>query len=189
MSNIIPFIEGEKIYLRQVIQLDLENDYPTWFNDAEICQYNSHHRFPMMLKDMQNYFDNEISSKNNLVLAICDKETDKHIGNVSIMGIDTFNQSGEFAVILGDKNFWGKGIGQESAKLIISHAFTQLNLRRIYCGTLDTNIGMQKLAEKLGFIKEGQSRKAQFKNGNFHDTIEYGILKEEWNNLYLGNCP
>jgi [ribosomal protein S5]-alanine N-acetyltransferase len=182
MSKVIPFIEGKQIYLRQLVQTDLENDYPTWFNDEEVCAHNSHHRFPMMLKDMQNYFDNEVSSRDNLILAICDKESDKHVGNVSIMGIDSFNQSGEFAIILGDRNFWGKGIGQEAARLIIDHAFKQLNLKRIYCGTLDTNKGMQKLADKLGFTKEGQSRQSQFKNGKFHDTLEYGILKDEWNN-------
>lgn len=180
MSQVIPFIEGKNIYLRQLVESDLKNDYPTWFNDAEVCQHNSHHRFPMMLKDMQIYFDSVISSKDNLILAICDRETDKHIGNVSILDIDLFNQSGEFAIILGDKNFWGKGLGKEAAELIIDHAFRELNLRRIYCGTLDTNVGMQNLAEKLGFTKEGTSRKAQFKNGNFHDTYEYGILKEEW---------
>lgn len=40
--------------------------------------------------------------------------------------------------------------------------------------------------EKLGFTQEGHSRKEVYKNGKYWDKINFGILKEEWeekNNL------
>jgi RimJ/RimL family protein N-acetyltransferase len=54
-----------------------------------------------------------------------------------------------------------------------------INLHRIYCGTSSENIGMQKLANKLGMIKEGQRKDALFKNGKYLDVIEYGIIVKE----------
>lgn len=77
------------------------------------------------------------------------------------------------------KNIGEGGYAAEAAEVLIDHAFNRLNLHRLYCGTADNNIRMQKLAEKLGFIKEGIRRQALFKNGAYHDIIEYGKLREE----------
>ena len=60
--------------------------------------------------------------------------------------------------------------------LFRSHGFTELNLHRIYLGTSDSNIGMQKLALKLGFTQEGCRTEALYKDGNYHDIWEYGLL-------------
>jgi RimJ/RimL family protein N-acetyltransferase len=34
--------------------------------------------------------------------------------------------------------------------------------------------------EKLGFIKEGVSREAVYKEGRYCNVVNMGILKEEW---------
>jgi hypothetical protein len=34
--------------------------------------------------------------------------------------------------------------------------------------------------QKAGMVKEGEFRKARFKNGGWDDECHYGILKEEW---------
>lgn len=175
-----PFLIATHVYLRPIQKEDLSARYRDWFNDAEVCQFNSHHRFPNYDEDMQHYYETTISSHNNLILAICDKETDAHIGNVSLQEIDTLNQSAEFAIIIGDKSYWGRGLGKEVIRLIVEHGFTQLNLHRIYCGTAENNIGMQKIALSIGFKEEGRSRKALYKNGEFWDLIHYGLLKDEY---------
>lgn len=175
-----PFLIGERVYLRVLEETDLTPAYREWFNDEEVCRYNSHHRFPNYDQDMRRYYDEVIKSRTNLILAICDKETDTHVGNIALENIDPLNQSAEFAILIGDKAWWSKGIGRDAADLIISHGFTVLNLHRIYCGTQEDNLGMQKLADKLGFVKEGVSRHAIFKRGTFKDIITYGLLRDEF---------
>jgi len=175
-----PFLIGNKIYLREIEPADLNENYQQWFNDEEVCQFNSHHRFPNYKQDMDNYYNTIIKSKNNLILAIILKKTDKHIGNISLQSIDFINRSAEFAIIIGDKSSWGKGVGGEAVDLVINHGFGQLNLNRIYCGTSRENIGMQRLAEKFGFKKEGIFRQAFFKNDQYHDTIIYGLTRDRY---------
>ncbi|HEY4514269.1 MAG TPA: GNAT family protein [Candidatus Paceibacterota bacterium] len=175
-----PFLTGETIYLRVIKEADLNENYREWFNDEEICRYNSHHRFPNYDQNMRSYYESIIKSGSNLVLAICDKKTDKHIGNIALENIDTLNQSAEFAVLIGDKTHWGKGVGAEAGKLIIQHGFEELNLHRIQCGTQDDNIAMQKLAARLGFKKEGRMRESVWKSGKFKDHIYYGLLRHEF---------
>lgn len=175
-----PFLIGKKIYLRTIEEADLNKDYRNWFNDEEVCRYNSHHRFPNYDENMREYFKNVIKTRANLVLAICDKTSNNHIGNIALENIDTIDRKAELAILIGNKSFWGKGIGEEAARLIVAHGFETLNLNRIYCGTSEDNIGMQKLAAKLGFTKEGDERKALFKGGAFKDVINYGLLRNEY---------
>ena len=153
-----PFLSGTNIYLRTIGKEDLSEKYRDWFNDPEICEFNSHHRFPQYDEDMLAYYESTIASHDNLILAICDKKSDAHIGNISLQSIDKTNQSAEFAILIGDKSFWGKGVGSEAMMLIVEHGFEQLNLHRIYLGTSVDNIGMQKLALGLGFKEEGRMR-------------------------------
>ncbi len=39
---------------------------------------------------------------------------------------------------------------------------------------------MMALAEKLGFKKEAEYRKARIVDGQYYDSVSYGILREEW---------
>lgn len=174
------FLVGNNIYLRQIEENDINENYQQWFNDEEVCFLNSHHRFPNYAQDMQAYYQDIIKSRNNLILAIVAKDTDLHVGNISLQNIDFINQNAELAIIVGDKEYWGKGIGKEACQLIIDHGFNNLNLYRIYFGTAAENTGMQKIGKILGFKKEGVARSALFKNGVFHDFYNYGLLKDDF---------
>ena len=77
-----PFLVGENIYLRTITEDDLNENYREWFNDEEVCRYNSHHRFPNYDENMRDYYESVIKSRTNLILAMCDKKTDQHIGSV-----------------------------------------------------------------------------------------------------------
>jgi len=175
-----PFLAGKTIYLRVIEESDLNSNYREWFNDEEVCRYNSHHRFPNYDSNMQEYYQQVIKSRTNLILAICDKANHKHIGNIALENIDPLNQSAEFAIVIGDKSYWGKGAGKEAMKLLVKHGFNDLNLHRIYCGTTAMNLPMQKLAAAIGFSEEGRARDALFKGGQFRDVIQYGLLRHEF---------
>lgn len=175
-----PFLIGERIYLRALEENDLTGNYLQWFNDSEVCAFNSHALFPNNTKKMQEYFKFVQDTNTAVVLAIILKEKDIHIGNVSLQEINWVSRSAEFAIILGEKEYWKQGFAFEAAKLIIDYAFERLNLYRIYCGTSSENIGMQKLAEKLYMVKEGVRRSAMYKMNKYVDIMEYGLLRDEF---------
>src|SRR5688572_11485890 len=176
----IVFLKGSRIHLRGLMEQDLNENYLQWLNDEEVCQHNSHATFPNTEQKMKNFFNGLASNPNQVVLAIVHTETNKHIGNVSLQGINWVSRNAEFAILLGDKEFWKGGYGTEAAQLIVEYGFNRLNLHRIHCGTLEGNEGMKKLAEKLKMTQEGVRRDAIYKNGSFFDIIEYGVLRHEY---------
>lgn len=174
------FLEGKNIYLRGLEEADAQGNYKYWFNDKDVCGGNSHHRFPMAEESLKRYINGANNSSDRIILAIVDKLTDSHIGNISLQNINYINRSAEFAIIIGEKDYWDKSIGRDAATLIIEHGFNSLNLNRIYCGTYSNNLGMQNMALALGFVKEGILREADFKEGNYVDIIKYGLLRKEY---------
>jgi RimJ/RimL family protein N-acetyltransferase len=51
------------------------------------------------------------------------------------------------------KEFWGKGIGTEAARVCVEFARTDLNIKKLIALIMPENIGSIKLAEKLGMTR------------------------------------
>lgn len=175
-----PFLIGERLYLRPLDREDLNGNYISWLNDPEVSKGNSHHIIPYDYELAKNYIDNAYNSNDKLILAVVLKENDIHIGNISLLNINYLHQNAEFAILFGEKKYWGKGYSKNASLLIIRHGFEALNLKRIYCGTFSENIPMIKLADYLCMKKEGLRRKAFYKSGKFIDIAEFGVLKQEF---------
>lgn len=180
MSEIV-FLKGPRIHLRALTEKDLTKEYLQWLNDEEVCRYNSHAVFPNTEQKMRDYF-NRLDSRREVVLAIIDTETNNHIGNVSLQNIDWLSKNAEFAILLGDKNYWGKAYGEEAAQLIVRYGFDRLNLHRIYCGIMEEAEGVKKFVLKLKMKEEGVRREAIYKHGKYCNIVEYGVLRNEYLN-------
>ncbi|MAG47659.1 GNAT family N-acetyltransferase [archaeon] len=169
---------GENIYLRQIEESDVEGNYPEWFNDKEVCKYNGHGEVVNTKEKTLEYVKSVRNSEHTLVFAIIDKNNDRHIGNISLQKINKKDSNAEIAIIIGEKDYWGTGVGKEAWKLIMDYGFSKMNLHRLYCGTNIENIGMQKLAENCGMEKEGISKDGMLKNGKYYDLVHYGKIKK-----------
>lgn len=183
--NLIPFT-SEDAY---------DETYRSWFNDQEVTKYNSHGLFYYDQKDFDAFVKGLGSER--LVLKIIarhpftepnnedhpERTYMKHtwIGNISLQSFSWINRSAEFAIVIGEKEFWNKGYATEALVPLLEHGFNKMNLNRIWTGTAATNIGMQTVAQKLGMKYEGDSRQGMFLEGEYIDVLHYGILKEEWN--------
>lgn len=73
----------------------------------------------------------------------------------------------------------GQGLMTEAAKEVVRFAFDDLDVHRIelYAGT--ENKPSIRVAEKLGFKREGVLREAGRGGGGFYDSYVYGLLKTD----------
>ena len=56
-------------------------------------------------------------------------------------------------------------------------------MHRIDAEVLVNNIASQKVADFAGYIKEGLRRQVSWKCGKYIDSIVYGLLREDWEQL------
>jgi RimJ/RimL family protein N-acetyltransferase len=58
---------------------------------------------------------------------------------------------------IGEKAYWGKGIGTEVMRMLIEFAFCVENVDVLHCFSADYNLRSQKLFQKLGFTLCGEN--------------------------------
>lgn len=173
---IYQFTDG--YYVRGLRESDLEGPYLSWFEDQEVCKYNSHGKF-VKNADWLRAFYADLNLEDRVVWAICHKD-DGHIGNVSLQSISFINRNAEYAILIGNPKHWRKSVGLDVSLALLCHGFDKLNLERVYCGTAGSNVGMQRLAISMGMIEEGRRRKQLFLNGQWEEMVEYGVLRDEF---------
>jgi RimJ/RimL family protein N-acetyltransferase len=75
--------------------------------------------------------------------------------------------------------FQGKGYGTEAQRLLVRYLFAHTQVHRIEAATDVGNIAEQRSLEKVGFQREGVMRGHAFRDGTWHDTLLYGVLRDE----------
>ena len=103
-----------------------------------------------------------------------------YLGQISLHKIDWKNSNAELGIVIGNKEYWGKGYGTEAIKILLQHAFNQMNLYKIYLQVFEFNQRGIRCYEKCGFTKEGKLRKNHFYKAKYYDVILMGILKDEF---------
>ncbi|WP_179958249.1 GNAT family N-acetyltransferase [Chitinimonas arctica] len=180
MSRPSAFLRGAQITLRALCEADADGPYAAWLNEADICAGNSHHVFPYGPEAARDYIRAARQRQDSLQLAIVRTADEVHVGNIALNQIHPRHRSAEFAILLGDRSAWGKGIASEAGRLLLAHGFSALGLHRVYCGTFADNAGMIALAGRLGMKEEGRRSEAAWKDGRFVDVVEFGVLRSEY---------
>lgn len=73
------------------------------------------------------------------------------VGSVYLRDIDREKMEAEYGIFIGEDEARGKGIGTESAKLILDVAFNEMNLSKVFLRVLAGNAGAVRSYEKAGF--------------------------------------
>jgi [ribosomal protein S5]-alanine N-acetyltransferase len=173
------FLEGQKIYLRGIAKQDVNASYLSWLNDKETTKGLASGLFPTTLEALDLFVDKAIANTDVVMLAICDNTTNEHIGNIKIDHFDWVGRTCELGLLIGNKNYWGKGIGYEACRLTLTYAFHTLNIRKVLLAVYANNPAAIGLYRKLGFKIEGTLRQQVFDDGAFYDKHFMGIFAEE----------
>ena len=156
----------------------------TWLRDPEVIEYSLSAFQRMKTKEqIDQWFAATLQQANTLNLGIYLEETNTLIGYAGLSGISVTNQSGEYFIFIGEKAWWGKGVGTAVTKQVVHLAFTSHQLNRVMLTVSESNTGGLKAYTKAGFVVEGRLRQAACRQGVFHDKIVMSVLKAEWQPL------
>ena len=171
-----------RVYLRAFELADYQTTHP-WREDVDVLNGIVGKKYFVSQEYEKKWINEAIFDNRSLKLAICLKKTNEHIGNVYLGMIDHMDKNCTFGILLGDKRYWGQGIGTEATLLMLHHAFYELGMVRVSSRQLLTNTASIKLHEKCGFKHEGVLRKAVFKNGEYRDLNIMAILRDDFDTL------
>jgi RimJ/RimL family protein N-acetyltransferase len=76
--------------------------------------------------------------------------------------------------------FWGTGVFQEGADLVLEFAFETLGVHRLEARSAVRNGRGNGALRKVGAVQEGLLRKSFLRNGEYLDQVLYGIVEDDW---------
>ena len=100
------------------------------------------------------------------------------IGAVGLM-IDRNHRRGELGYWIGVEH-WNQGYATEAARALAHHGFAELGLERIHASFFHANPASGRIMQKIGMKHEGTSRRHVFRFGVWHDSVHYGVLRDEF---------
>lgn len=178
------------IFLRELTREDIPT-INNWRQSRDLQDFFASPFRYINIETDEEWFNNYMKSRNTQVrLSICLKETNEIIGMASLVDIDRISRKAVYGgIMLGHANHRMKGIGKEVTKLLLSHAFLDLNLHRVQGLWLLTNHASIKMGEACGFKREGVLRNAAYKNGEYVDLLLMAILRPEFDLIKKNRNP
>lgn len=152
-----------------------------WIADDEITRYQTIGALPQNRIRQMEYIKDVLSGQRHALYAILAVKGDKelHIGNVGLHNIDYISSKATLGIVIGSREFQGKGIGTLAWSWMTSHGYSALNLNRIQAYIHEENVSSRRAAVKSGFKEEGRLREYYFKNGKYSDAIVYSKLRSD----------
>ena len=169
-----------KVFLRAFNITDSEKIYP-WLLDSEVQLLTGGNTFFPSKDYVKKWVEGKIFDSKDIYLAICLTDTEEIIGYLSINDIDHRNRKAVWGgILIGEKEYWGKGIATDAARLMLKFVFEELNINLLWGWVREDHTSSIKMLEKLGFKKTGVLPQSIYKGGKFSNLIMICIMKEEY---------
>lgn len=113
-------------------------------------------------------------------LLICQSTDNKIIGVANLSQIFYRAFQNAYLGYYIDVDFANQGLMSEGVRLAINHAFDTLGLHRVEANIQPENIAFINLVKRLGFTKEGFSRRYLKINEQWCDHERWALTVEDW---------
>ena len=173
-------IRGQKVMLREKRVEDGEDDH-RWRADQELAELDAAPRLRQPLDDFLRDYANELKYPTPWVRRYgIDTLEGLHIGNCMVYDIDNFKGQCEVGILVGNRDYWGRGYGREAVQLLVAQCFKNVAMQRLYLHTLEWNARARRAFAGCGFREVKAVRRAGY---NF---ILMELTREEWEALQDG---
>jgi diamine N-acetyltransferase len=170
-------ITGNNVVLRPLSKADIENRIK-WFNDPDVRRtLIISERFE--LEKTIHWFE-KIQADDSRAEFVIETTEKMPVGVVGLAGIDSTHRTAEIYIVIGQKEFWGKGVMLEAECLLIDWAFNSLGLEKIWAQTRPDNVASLITMKKIGFQIEGTLRNEKIVNGHRTTVLHLGLLREDF---------
>jgi [ribosomal protein S5]-alanine N-acetyltransferase len=143
---------GGGIFLRPLRDDDIDERYLSWFRDPHVTRHLE--ATNITRDDALEHLHYRENDRLRFLYAICTEDSSLHIGNVKIGDIDYKSMTSDLVTVLGDRNYWGRGLATTAIRLGNDIAFNKLNIRKLHGGMYSDNIASVKAYRKAGWVVE-----------------------------------
>lgn len=170
-------IQGERIYLRPITVED--TDLVLKWRNGEKVVNNFIYRKPISKEEHLHWLESKVNTGKVQQFIICDRTDDMPLGSIYLQDFQEEQKCVEEGIFLGENQAFGKGIGVEATKLLISYVFDTLHYEKLTARVLGYNTASRHMFEKCGFqIETVEKDKYEF-DGKSADLLFFTLYKKK----------
>jgi len=169
-------LRGPRLTLRPLTLGDATDRYASWMNDPVINRYLESRFAEHTIEDLRRFINAMMISDRDFLFGMFAGAGD-HIGNIKLGSIDWYHRYGDVGLLIGEPDYWGKGLATEAISLVTEFGFRRLELHKITAGCYSNNMGSAKAFLKAGWTQEGVRRSHYQCGDSFVDAVMLAI----WN--------
>ncbi len=174
-------LKGKKIFLTAVERSDLKQ-LKDWRNNEHFRKHFREYR--ELNDDMQEQWFNKavLNDPTTVMFAIRRCSDDRLLGCCGLVYTHWVYRHADLSLYIGDEDAYidQKGYAQETCQLLLSYAFDNLGLNKVWTEIYVFDKAKKDLYEKAGFSVDGILRENYFYNGRYWDSYILSYLAREW---------
>lgn len=168
--------QGERIVLDAMDARHVDGPYLGWLRDPEVTRYLEARFTDYDAEALRRYIQTESERPDGVLFGMFLREDRRHIGTLKLSRIRNEHRNCEIGLMVGEKAFWGRGIGAEAITLASGYAFHTLGLHKILAGAYSNNVGSTKAFLKAGYTIEGRLVDDRWDGGQWVDRVLLGKI-------------
>lgn len=164
-------LSDSRVVIRNFNRSDITDEYISWLNDSKVVQYSGQRFLSHDQTSAVGYLES-FAGTSNLFLIITDLVTGESIGTLSVYR-QLHHRVADVGIMIGNRRFWGQGLGLASWMLVISFLINEMGVRKVTAGTIRSNKPMLAIMENSGMKCEAILPSQQLLNGEPEDVFLY----------------
>ncbi len=175
----LPVLVGRSLVMREMRTSDATSLF-TLLTEAEVARFISPP--PNSIEGFERFIQwaaRQRAVGSYVCFAVTPADSDTAIGIFQLRSTEPGFGTAEWGFVLGSP-FWGTGMFQEGAELMMEFAFETVGVHRLEARAALRNARGNAALRKIGAKQEGILRKSFLRNGEYLDQALWTILDEDW---------
>lgn len=178
-------LQGKNVYLVPFTEEHVEDPcYFRWLTDPLVYRYIGRDEYFSKLEanDLREYAAEMWANHFVSFFAVYVRTSERFIGTAKINFMNEKLRRlgiGDLGIMIGEREYWGRGLAVDILRTLAIHAFDNLNARKLTAGAFSLNVPVIKAFLKLGFHQDACLRQQLAVEGGFCDHILMSCFEGE----------
>jgi RimJ/RimL family protein N-acetyltransferase len=179
-------IETARFRLRTLTPADASARWQGWGKDPEIMTALNAPARDLDVSYLAKYAASFDCEHRHLV-GIFEKAAGSHVG-FFIIEIERMHRCATFNVVIGERDWWGKGLVNEARAALLDHFFEQRGIEKAIGTPLARNFPAVYNYKVQGWRHEATLRghRVSITDNSRIDQYQFGLLRDDWRRLRKG---
>lgn len=147
---------GDRLFLKEIKISDIDDSVMKWFEDEQLMKFYSSSKKKITRESLIASIEDGKEKGNVFTYGIFTNDQNILIGTIKLGPIHFTHKTADLVVLIGNRDYLGKGLSVDAIKLGNQVAFEKHDLRKLYGGMYESNIPSIKAYTRAGWLLEGR---------------------------------